>query len=218
MLLLLAYSVLASAQEDTTAISESDYIGNNDMLIVGDSVINVHPQKVNSNAINYWKPNPTRSLWYSVICPGLGQVYNRSYWKVPIIYGGGAVFAYLIQWQGRMYKEYSNAYYDFMDNDPNTNSYESIFRNINGTDEWKAKTLKQKRDYYRRYRDMCVFGVSLLYVLNVLDAFVDGHLYDFNVSEDLSLHVEPVVNIGGNTSYGVYDTPSLLGVQCNIKF
>lgn len=210
MMLLLA-TCIANAQEesqDTISIKEN-------LLIMSDSV--VAPTKVPQK--NYWKPNASKAMWYSVLCPGLGQIYNRSYWKVPIIYGGGAVFSYLIAWQGRMYKEYSTAYYDFMDADPKTNSYESIFRNINGTDEWKAKTLQQKRNYYRRYRDMCVFGIGILYVLNIMDAFVDGHLYDFNVSEDLSLRIEPVVKTPLLQTYDPkIDTPSLMGVQCSLRF
>lgn len=163
----------------------------------------------------YWHPDPNRAMWYSVLCPGLGQIYNRSYWKVPVIYGGAAVFGYLISWQGRMYNDYSNAYYDFMDNDPNTNSYERLFRNISGTNEWKKNTLRKKRDSYRRYRDLCVFGVGILYVLNIVDAFVDGHLYDFSVTNDLSFHVDPFVQ-PGNDNFGLGNTS--YGLQCSFTF
>lgn len=164
----------------------------------------------------YWHPNPNRAMWYSVLCPGLGQIYNRSYWKVPVIYGGAAVFSYLISWQGRMYNDYSNAYYDMMDNDPNTVSYERLFRNIDGTDEWKKNTLRKKRDSYRRYRDLCVFGVGILYVVNVVDAFVDGHLYDFSVTNDLSLRVEPVIMTPGINNSLLEDTR--YGLQCSFTF
>lgn len=167
----------------------------------------------------YWHPNPNKAMWYSALCPGLGQIYNRSYWKVPVIYGGAAVFSYLISWQGRMYNDYSNAYYDMMDNDPNTVSYEHLFRNINGTDEWKKNTLRKKRDYYRRYRDLCVFGVGILYVVNIIDAFVDGHLYDFSVSNDLSFHIEPVIsvpNVNGISNSSLNETQ--YGLQCSFTF
>lgn len=193
---------------------------NNDVFVMSDSLAKQPaPTVQKAQPTTYWKPSPSRAMWFSVLCPGLGQIYNRSYWKVPVIYGSGAVFAYLVSWQGRMYKDYSNAYYDFMDNDPNTKSYESIFRNLNGSNDWKAKTLKQKRDYYRKYRDLCMFGVGLLYVLNILDAFVDGHLYDFNVSEDLSLHVEPVLNTPYTTqsNYLQYNS-TLVGLQCSVSF
>jgi hypothetical protein len=168
---------------------------------------------------NYWHPEPSRALWYSVLCPGLGQIYNRSYWKVPVIYGGGAVLGYLISWQGRMYNDYSNAYYDIMDNDPNTKSYETLFKNINGTEEWKKNTLKKKRDNYRRNRDLCIFGIALVYVLNVVDAYVDAQLYDFSVTDDLSLHVTPVFNNPylNEDKYGIND-PTVFGVQCSITF
>ena len=179
------------------------------------------PKKTATQAQTYWHPNPNRAMWYSVLCPGLGQIYNRSYWKVPVIYGGAAVFGYLISWQGRMYNDYSNAYYDIMDNDPNTKSYETMFRNINATEEWKKNTLKKKSNYYRRYRDLCIFGVALLYVVNVVDAFVDGHLYDFSVTDDLSIRMEPVFHYSGSGLNVGGDLPqdqTMLGLQCRISF
>lgn len=183
---------------------------------------NIEKPKTKTKAeYSYWHPIPKKAMWMSVMCPGLGQIYNRSYWKVPIIYGGVAAFSYLISWQGRMYNDYSNAYYDIMDNDPNTKSYESIFKNLDGTLDWKQKTLKNKRDSYRKNRDLCIFGVALLYVLNVLDAFVDGHLYDFSVTDDLSLRTEPILQYQG---LGYFDTemPSnhatMIGLKCSLKF
>ena len=118
-----------------------------------------------------------------------------------------------------MYNDYSNAYYDIMDNDPNTKSYETLFKNINGTEEWKKNTLKKKRDNYRRNRDLCIFGIALVYVLNVVDAYVDAQLYDFSVTDDLSLHVTPVFNNPylNEDKYGIND-PTVLGVQCSITF
>ncbi len=168
--------------------------------------------------VTYWHPNPSKAMWYSILCPGLGQIYNRSYWKVPIIYGGTAVFAYLISWQGRMYNDYSTAYYDITDNDPNTRSYERLFKNINtDNEEWKKNTLRKKRDSYRRYRDLCIFGVGILYVLNIVDAFVDGHLYDFSVTNDLSMRVEPVIQYPG-LGNGWQTEENMFGLQCSITF
>lgn len=201
---LLGCSVNAAAQQDSILIPESTIL--QPSLDRND---NIAPMQV------YWHPDPNKAMWYSVLCPGLGQVYNRSYWKVPVIYGGAAVLGYLISWQGRMYNDYSNAYYDFMDNDPNTNSYDRLFRNIGGTYEWKKNTLRKKRDSYRRYRDLCVFGVGLLYVLNIVDAFVDGHLYDFSVTNDLSLHVDPFIQ-PANENFGTGSTS--YGLQCSFTF
>lgn len=184
------------------------------LVIPNQPVIEV-PTKTKLAPQAYWQPNPNRAMWYSVLCPGLGQIYNKSYWKVPVIYGGAAVFSYLISWQGRMYNDYSNAYYDIMDNDPNTNSYERLFRNLNGTDEWKKNTLKKKRDSYRRYRDLCIFGVGILYFVNIVDAFVDAHLYDFSVTNDLSLKVEPTIQLPGMNDY---NDNAYYGLQCSFTF
>ncbi len=162
-------------------------------------------------------PDPAKATWYALICPGLGQIYNRSYWKVPVLYGGIVTLTYLITWNGRMYNDYQNAYHDIMDNDPSTNSYESIFYNMSGADlSWKQNTLKRKRDFYRRNRDLSIFGMVALYVVSVVDAFVDAQLYNFSVSEDLSLQVEPVIN---NYFYS-NDAPAsnMLGFRCTINF
>jgi hypothetical protein len=101
------------------------------------------------------------------------------------------------------------------DNNPATNSYDDIFGNMDVTLDWKQKTLRNKRDYYRRIRDLCVFGFVLLYALNVIDAYVDGHLYDFSVTDDISFKVEPVLNSP------FYATPSVepsFGLQCKVSF
>ena len=174
---LIGCSFNASAQQDSIIIPQPETI--------------IQPSLDRNENLTkvYWSPNPNKAMWYSVLCPGLGQIYNRSYWKVPVIYGGAAVFGYLITWQGRMYNDYSNA--------------------------WKKNTLRKKRDSYRRYRDLCIFGVGLLYVLNVVDAFVDGHLYDFSVTNDLSFHVDPFIQPG----YDNFGTSNAsYGLQCSFTF
>lgn len=162
-------------------------------------------------------PDPAKATWYALVCPGLGQIYNRSYWKVPVLYGGIVTLGYLIVWNGRMYNDYRNAYHDMMDNDPNTHSYESLVSGYTSSDaSWLQSTLKRKRDMYRRYRDMSIFGMAGLYLVSVVDAFVDAHLYDFTVSDDLSLRVEPVIRpyLNGQESM----QPAVYGFQCSVTF
>jgi hypothetical protein len=162
-------------------------------------------------------PDPTKATWYALICPGLGQIYNRSYWKVPILYGGIATLSYLIMWNGRMYNDYQNAFHDIMDSDPFTNSFEPIFSNMPNADAaWKQSTLRRKRDFYRRNRDLSIFGMALLYVISVVDAFVDAQLYNFSVSEDLSFQVEPVIN--DFLYINDMPKPNMLGLKCTINF
>lgn len=155
---------------------------------------------------DYWMPDPKKAMWYSLLLPGAGQIYNRSYWKVPLIYGLGVGSFYVVSFQGRMYREYSAAYYSLVDNDPNTRDYEPIFEGLGKVDEsWKKTVLERKMNTYRRYRDLCIFASVLLYVGNALDAFVDAHLYDFSISEDLSMNIRPEIKydehyatVGGN--------------------
>jgi hypothetical protein len=160
-------------------------------------------------------PDPGKATWYALVCPGLGQIYNRSYWKVPILYGGIVTLTYAIMWNGRMYNDYRNAYHDIDDNNPFTDSYKPLFFNIPGDENSQRNVLKRKRDYYRRNRDLSVFGMAALYIVSVMDAFVDAQLYNFSVSEDLSLQVEPVIN-----NFFLEDTPdsNMLGFKCTINF
>lgn len=160
-------------------------------------------------------PDPKRATWYSIVCPGLGQIYNRSYWKLPIVYGGMLACTYLISWNGRMYNDYRNAYHDIIDSDPKTNSYLSLYPSYDGSQTWLTNTLKSKTNNYRRSRDMSIFAMVLLYMVTAVDAFVDAHLYDFTVSNDLSLRVEPVIN-GFDTGEGFKNRS--FGMQCSIKF
>lgn len=162
-------------------------------------------------------PDSEKAVWYALVCPGLGQIYNRSYWKVPILYGGIVTLSYLIIWNGRMYNDYQNAYHDIVDNDPLTNSFEPLFYNMPGSDlNWKQNTLKRKRDFYRRNRDLSIFGIVALYAISVIDAFVDAQLYNFSVSEDLSLRIEPVID---HFFYSKDTSDSnMLGFKCTINF
>ncbi len=93
--------------------------------------------------------------------PGGGQIYNRKYWKLPIIYGGFAGCAYALSWNGKMYKDYSQAYLDIMDSNPNTKSYEDLLPpNSTYNEEQLKNTLKRRKDMFRRYRDLVYLHLS----------------------------------------------------------
>ena len=137
-------------------------------------------------------PNPTRSVWLGLVFPGLGQIYNRSYWKLPIIYGGFAGCFYAIQWNNKYYKDYLSAYKDIMDADPNTQSYLKILPYGVDSNSSYAKTyLNQKQNYYRKYRDLSIIITVGVYALSIVDAFVDAQLHDFDISEDVSMKIQP---------------------------
>lgn len=143
-----------------------------------------------------FKPDPTRALWLSLMLPGAGQIYNHKYWKLPIIYGGFLGCAYALTWNGQMLSDYSQAYLDIMDDDPNTKSYEKMLPlnySIVGREERFKEIFKNKKNYYRKYRDMSIMAFAAVYALSVIDAYVDAELSSFDISEDLSLHVQPAV-------------------------
>lgn len=143
-----------------------------------------------------FRPDPTRALWLSLVLPGAGQIYNHKYWKLPIIYGGFLGCAYALNWNGQMLSDYSQAYLDIMDSDPNTKSYEKMLPlnyNIAGREEQFQEIFKNKKNYYRKYRDMSIMAFAAVYALSVIDAYVDAELSSFDISEDLSLQVQPAV-------------------------
>ncbi len=119
----------------------------------------------------------------SVALPGAGQFYNRSYWKIPVIYAGFTGLAYGISFNHGEYKRFGDYYRLATDDDPATNP------DFPGTPE----QLRQKRDYYKKYRDLSIIGACALYALQILDANVDAHLSYFDISDDLSLGWTPRV-------------------------
>ncbi len=126
-------------------------------------------------------PNPQRALWLSLVLPGAGQIYNRKYWKLPLFYGGFLGCTYAFLWNQQMYMDYSQAYLDIMDDDPLTNSFRNQFKTV----------FKNRKDRYRRYRDLSAFTFIGVYLLSVVDAYVDAQLSVFDISPDLSLQVTP---------------------------
>lgn len=164
-------------------------------------------------------PNPNRALWLSLILPGAGQIYNRKYWKLPIIYGGFLGCTYALLWNQQMYKDYSQAYLDIMDDDPNTKSYMNMLPmgyDITGREEQFKNIFKHKRDYYRKYRDMSIFAFFGVYLVSVVDAYVDAQLSTFDISKDLSVSFEPA-SIEQHNAIGA-GSGKALGVQCNFNF
>ncbi len=163
-----------------------------------------------------FNPDPMRAVWLSAICPGLGQIYNRRYWKLPIVVGGYVGLIYATTWNNNMLLDYQRAYLDIMDSDPATNSYMNFFSKAYREEDidksWLTRVLKQRKDYYRRNRDLCIIGMIGLYAVSMIDAYVDAQLYHFDVSPDISMKWKPAV-----VPTGLTPLPSL-GVQCAITF
>ncbi len=168
-----------------------------------------------------WRPDTKRAMWLAIVLPGAGQIYNRKYWKLPIIYGGFVGCVYAITWNNQMYRDYSQAYLDIMDDDPNTQSYNQFLHlgaTINSTNEERYKEIFRKRkDKYRRWRDMGMFVMIGIYALSVIDAYVDASLSEFDISDDLTLRIEPTMLNNGTHSLNPLQAGGV-GLRCSLTF
>ena len=166
-----------------------------------------------------FKPNPSRAVWLGALVPGLGQIYNKKYWKLPLLYGGFAGLIYAISWNGRMYNDYKNAYLDITDNNPNTTSYLNLLppgqRNSYTTAEL-TNALKNKENTFRRYRDLSMICAIGLYAISMIDAYVDAQLSDFDVSPDLSMKIAPTLLNNNNLQQGGLNAS--LGMKLKFNF
>lgn len=177
-----------------------------------DSVMQQSPVKQKK----IWIPDSNKSVWMAMVLPGAGQIYNRKYWKLPIIYGGFVGCAYALTWNTKMYNDYSQAYIDIMSDNPANDSYKDFipsYIDIESNKEYYQNLFKNAKDGYRRQRDLSIFAFIGVYLLSVIDAYVDAELSDFDISKDLSMKLEPTVF---NDVYR--KRPQGIGLQCNIKF
>ena len=215
-MLLTSSSMLAQAREDPVkAIKQS---------LTEDSLLQTKETPVShikqGRDWSTWRPNAKRALWLSLVLPGAGQIYNRKYWKLPIVYGGFVGCAYALRWNNMMYKDYSQAYMDIMDHDPSTQSYNQFLHlgtTINSSNKTRYQEIfKKRKDRYRRWRDLSFFAMIGVYALSVIDAYVDASLSEFDISRDLSLQVKPAVINHGKSRNPMQS--SALGLQCSLNF
>ena len=162
------------------------------------------------------KLDPETATWIALAIPGGGQIYNRKFWKLPIVYGGFVGCMYAYNWNGQMYKDYRQAYLDIMDSDPNTDSYKEFFRpgyDFEANKEYLKDVFKKRKDRYRRWRDLSIFSFIAVYALSVVDAYVDAQLSNFDISEDINMSIEPQI-IDSRQMFG----KDYYGFNCNIRF
>jgi hypothetical protein len=160
-LLLLADPVMLFSQSDTTFIELPD-------------------------SIREKEHSPTKATLMSVCLPGLGQAYNKKYWKIPVIYAGFGAMTYFIYTNADQYLNYKCAYIESVQGTTDGN-YSSLVQKYT-TDE-----LLSTREYYRRNLEISILLTVVWYALNILDAAVDAHLYTFNISDNLTMKVEPAM-------------------------
>ena len=172
------------------------------IYFIGDAAVNYSTNEVSGIK---------KATTLSTICPGAGQIYNKSYWRVPIIIGGMASTIYTIDWNNRGYQRFKTAYALRVDYEKNPEKYPG-----GSADEfhgsYSSTFLKNLKDSYRRNRDLCILLTAGVYILNIIDAHVDAHLKDFDISDDLAVNVEPYF---GTTSI---ETKPTFGLNLNVKF
>lgn len=221
-----------SVEDSVAAVADSSYASVNDSLVkivaavdsanldstaVADSLAHIGKPKRDWST---WRPDAKRAMWLAIVIPGAGQIYNRKFWKLPIVYGGFLGCLYAIRWNNQMLHDYSQAYMDIMDNDPNTQSYNQ-FLHLGNTitpenTERYQDLFRRRKDYYRRYRDLSIFCLIGVYALSVIDAYVDASLSEFDISKDLSLKVHPAV-INNRSSLNPLKS-SAVGLECSLNF
>ena len=152
------------------------------------------------------KPDAIKAVWLGAIVPGAGQIYNKSYWKLPIVYGAFMGCGYAITWTQNRYSNYKTAYLDLYNDDQAGTvtedpgkTYIAVLPDgydlarVGGTSTW-MNTLKSRQSTYRRYRDYSILATVIVYALSLIDAYVDAQLFDYDISPDLSLNLEPQIN------------------------
>ena len=172
------------------------------IYFIGDAAVNY-----STNEVSQVKKATT----LSTICPGAGQIYNKSYWRVPIVIGGMASTIYTIDWNNRGYKRFKTAYALRVDYDKNPGKYPG-----GAADEFRgaysATFLKNLKDSYRRNRDLCILLTAGVYMLQIIDAHVDAHLQDYDISDDLTMNLEPYFD------YSPVGSNPMVGVNMSLKF
>lgn len=172
---------------DSSFIAEDDVLEVDSSLYIDTVVLNEQMRLMNKEVFH---PDPQKSLWLSFVFPGLGQIYNRKYWKLPIVYGIGVGIGYAIGWTNRRYREYMIGYQNINSAHPDPAKWAGLVPE--GYPESSASDyMKNEMDQYRRSRDISIVAGVVAYALTIVDAFVDAQLSDFDVSPDLSMKVAP---------------------------
>ncbi len=186
------------------------------IILTGNLAVNAQQIKISNDSLRLSPSvkvvtrSPKKASIYAALFPGLGQVYNHKYWKLPIVYGGYAGLIYVLGWNNNNYKDYFQGYRiiaqyssaaslkteerKFLDN---LIKNPSVSLDNDATFKYIATQLKSGKDYYRRNRDLTIIGIAALHVLSIIDASVDANLFDFDISDDLSMRIEPMpINLG----------------------
>ncbi len=176
------------------------------IYFLGDAALNYSTNDVS---------NVKKATTLSLICPGAGQIYNKSYWRAPIVVGGLASMIYVVDWNNRGFKRFKTAYSLRADFDQNPDKYPDGVSKDEFRGRYSASYLKNLRDSYRRNRDLSLLLTAGVYVFQAVDAHVDAHLKDFDISDDLTVDLHPMFDyqytqVGGSTP--------IFGFNLNLTF
>ena len=209
----------AENQRQAEDVKAQQTMPEQDTLKLTDSIVTPKKVKVPRDW-STWRPDPKKALWLAMVIPGGGQIYNRKFWKLPIFYGGFVGCIYALRWNGQMYKDYSQAYLDIMDDNPQTESYNQFLHlgmKIDASNMERYKQIfKSRKDKYRRWRDLSFFCLLGVYAVSIIDAYVDAEMSNFDISRDLSMKVRPTVMSTPTSSNPLVS--SSVGVQCSLRF
>ena len=181
--------VMPTPVVDSTAIAAP-------LIVNGEASVDTAKTSEHTDTLSWQaRHSPQRATLYSAVLPGAGQIYNRKYWKAPIVWGGLGACLYFVQRNGKEYRRYKDAYLAVTDGDPTT------------TDEFdgriSAAQLLDVTDTYRKWRDMSYIATGLVYILNIVDASVDANFVRFDVGRDLSLGVGPSLELTAQQAPGL---------------
>ena len=161
------------------------------------------------------KHSPKKATYLSLI-PGAGQIYNKKYWKLPIVYAGFGVTGYFALWNRNGYLEYSDAYICKVEEEQQS-GYEC---DNEIAQKYSADQIKSVRDQYRRDMEFSFILMGLWYILQILDATVDAHLYYWDVNENLSVRVQPIIKqqVVHQAAYMSPGLPAHTGIRISVNF
>lgn len=222
LLMWLGFASVLSAQEREVTVPTT--LQKRDTIVIDTVALHAITEDILLNRrvrrdLSTFKPDPIRATWLALVIPGAGQIYNRKYWKLPIVYGGFLGCVYALTWNNQMLSDYSQAYLDIMDSDPNTKSYEKMLPpnySIEGKEERFKGIFKSKKDTFRRFRDLSIFAFGGVYLLSVIDAYVDAELSTFDISRDLSIQLLPTML--ETERIDMHHNRTTPGIQCLINF
>ena len=178
------------------------------LYFIGDTAI-----KYATNEVSHVNKATTLAM----ICPGAGQIYNKSYWRVPIVVGGFATTIYCIDWNNRGYQRFKKAYRLKADYDAHPELYPNGPQDEFGG-RYNTSFLKNLRNSYRRNRDLCIILTAGLYILQIVDAHVDAHLRDYDISKDLSVSISPAIGYSYNRMSPYSGGGTTLGMNLSLTF